>query len=64
VRHVGRPAGAADSALLGRGKGRDQQIEGIETDAIDGLSVSPDGRSIVFGRNRPASDLMMIENFR
>ncbi len=44
--------------------GRDQPIDGIETDSIDGMSVSPDGRTIVYGRARPASDLMMIENFR
>jgi Tol biopolymer transport system component len=44
--------------------GRDQPIEGIEADSINGLSVSPDGRTIVYGRARPASDLMMIENFR
>jgi hypothetical protein len=44
--------------------GSDEEVEGIETDSIDGLSVSPDGRSIVYGRSRPASDLMMIENFR
>jgi hypothetical protein len=29
-----------------------------------GLSVSPDGRSILYGRVRLPSDLMMIENFR
>jgi Tol biopolymer transport system component len=44
--------------------GRDEPIAGIEADSINGMSVSPDGRSIVYGRNRPASDLMMIENFR
>jgi Tol biopolymer transport system component len=44
--------------------GRDRPVEGIEPDSINGMSVSPDGRNIVYGRNRPASDLMMIENFR
>ncbi len=44
--------------------GRDQPIEGLQDDSINGLSVSPDGRSIVYGRTRAASDLMMIENFR
>jgi len=29
-----------------------------------GLSVSPDGRSIIYGRTVWTSDLMMIENFR
>jgi hypothetical protein len=28
------------------------------------LSVSPDGRSIVYGGGLLTSDLMMIENFR
>ena len=31
---------------------------------MGGLGVSPDGRSIVFGRGASTSDLMMIENFR
>jgi hypothetical protein len=30
----------------------------------DGLSVSPDGRSVLFGRAREQSNLMMIESFR
>jgi Tol biopolymer transport system component len=42
----------------------DRPIPGIDADSIDGMSVSPDGRTIVYGRARPASDLMMIENFR
>jgi Tol biopolymer transport system component/tRNA A-37 threonylcarbamoyl transferase component Bud32 len=44
--------------------GRDRPIEGIEAVSIGRMSVSPDGRTIVYGRSRPASDLMMIENFR
>jgi Tol biopolymer transport system component/tRNA A-37 threonylcarbamoyl transferase component Bud32 len=44
--------------------GRDRPIEGIEAAFVGRMSVSPDGRAIVYGRARPASDLMMIENFR
>jgi Tol biopolymer transport system component len=44
--------------------GRDQPIEGLQDDSINGISVSPDGRSIIYGRTQAASDLLMIENFR
>ena len=33
-------------------------------DGHPGLSVSPDGRTILYGASAEASDLMMIENFR
>jgi hypothetical protein len=29
-----------------------------------GLSISPDGRSLVYSRYTVSSDLMMVENFR
>jgi Tol biopolymer transport system component/tRNA A-37 threonylcarbamoyl transferase component Bud32 len=44
--------------------GKDRPIVGIEAASIGRMSVSPDGRTIVYGRARPASDLMIIENFR
>jgi Tol biopolymer transport system component len=44
--------------------GQDRPVATIEADWIGGLSVSPDGQSIVFGRGTSTSDLMMIENFR
>jgi WD40 repeat protein len=46
--------------------GRDQPVAASDLGVtiVAGLSVSPDGRSIVYGRGRFASDLMMIENFR
>jgi hypothetical protein len=44
--------------------GQDRLAATIETDSIDGLSVSPNGRSLVYGYVRATSDLMMIENFR
>jgi len=43
---------------------QDQLAATIESDRINGLSVAPDGASLVFGRSRLTSDLMMIENFR
>jgi hypothetical protein len=39
-------------------------VLGSKGDWIGGVSVSPDGRTIIFGRAKFASDLMMIENFR
>ena len=36
----------------------------LDADVIQGLSVSPDGRRIVYGRTQEFSSLMMIENFR
>ena len=44
--------------------GRDTPLVTADADGIQGLSVSPDGRSIVYGRVREISSLMMIENFR
>jgi hypothetical protein len=44
--------------------GQDRLVATLDTDVINGLSVSPEGGSIVFGRDRETSDLMMIENFR
>ena len=45
--------------------GQDRPVASIESTFIAGLSVSPDGRTILYGRSSwgPA-DLMMIENFR
>jgi hypothetical protein len=36
----------------------------VTADVIASLSVSPDGRSIVYRGGLLTSDLMMIENFR
>jgi hypothetical protein len=36
----------------------------LETAWLGGLSVSPDGHTILYGRASSTSDLMMIENFR
>jgi Tol biopolymer transport system component/serine/threonine protein kinase len=44
--------------------GQDRPVAALESDLISGLSVSPDGQSIVYGGQKSASDLMMIENFR
>ena len=44
--------------------GRDRLVATLEADGILGLSVSPDGQSILYGRSTPSSSLMMIENFR
>jgi Tol biopolymer transport system component len=43
---------------------QDRLVATIEADRISGLSVAPDGLSIVYGRGLATSDLMMIENFR
>jgi len=44
--------------------GQDRPVGTVEAAWIAGLSVSPDGRSILYGRSTLGSDLMMIENFR
>ncbi len=44
--------------------GQDRPVAVLESDIILGLCVSPDGQSILYGGQRNASDLMMIENFR
>jgi serine/threonine protein kinase len=43
--------------------GRDRPVATLDAEWIGGLSVSPDGQSIVFGRGTSSSDLIMIENF-
>jgi WD40 repeat protein len=47
--------------------GRDRQLGTLDglTDRPLGLSVSPDGNTIVYPRKgQPTADLMLIENFR
>jgi Tol biopolymer transport system component len=44
--------------------GQDRPVAVLESDIILGLCVSPDGQSILYGGQRNASDLVMIENFR
>jgi hypothetical protein len=36
----------------------------VEGDWIGGVSLSPDGQSILYGRSLRSSSLMMIDNFR
>jgi eukaryotic-like serine/threonine-protein kinase len=44
--------------------GQDRPLATVTADVIASLSVSPDGRSIVYGGGLLTSDLMMIESFR
>jgi hypothetical protein len=44
--------------------GQDQAVAKLEADFVQGLSVSPDGRSVLYGGSRATSNLMMIESFR
>jgi len=44
--------------------GEDRLVATLEADWLGGVSVSPDGHSIVYGRGILTSDLLMIENFR
>jgi len=44
--------------------GQDRLVAKLKADWIGGLSVSPDGQSILYGSGSSTSDLMMIENFR
>jgi serine/threonine protein kinase/Tol biopolymer transport system component len=43
---------------------QDRSVATLEGDGIAGLSASPDGQSLLYGRGSWTSDLMMIENFR
>jgi Tol biopolymer transport system component len=44
--------------------GQDRQVGAIDAVYVAGLSVSPDGRSLLYGRSSWACSLMMIEDFR
>jgi Tol biopolymer transport system component len=44
--------------------GQDRQVATLGAGWLGGVSVSPDGQSIVYGRGDTTSDLMMIDNFR
>ena len=45
--------------------GQDRPVASIESTFVAGLSVSPDGRTILYGHSSwGTADLMMIENFR
>ncbi len=44
--------------------GQDRLVATLEAEWIGGLSVSPDGQSLLYGRGMFTTDLMMIENFR
>lgn len=67
--HVGFPvtrcAGMAQTLRYwDAASGQDRPVATLEADFIRGLSVSPDGRLILFGRVVRTTDLMLIENFR
>jgi eukaryotic-like serine/threonine-protein kinase len=44
--------------------GQDRLVARLDADWIGGLSVSPDGKTILYARGTSTSDLMMIESFR
>jgi Tol biopolymer transport system component len=44
--------------------GQDRPVATIEGAWVAGVSASPDGRTVLWGRSTLASDLVMIENFR
>jgi Tol biopolymer transport system component len=44
--------------------GKDEPLATVEGSSIVGLSVSPDGKTVLYGRGVTTSALMMIDNFR
>jgi hypothetical protein len=38
-------------------------VADVEAETVMGLSVSPDGKHLLYGRFEARADLMMIENF-
>ncbi|HXK08229.1 MAG TPA: hypothetical protein VMT70_01160 [Vicinamibacteria bacterium] len=46
------------------GTGQDRPVATLLGGWVAGVSASPDGRTIIWGRSTLDSDLMMIENFR
>ncbi len=52
--------------LLDTATGRDTPVGVLETGPLSnlGLSVSPEGRNVLYTHSTAASDLMMIDNFR
>jgi dipeptidyl aminopeptidase/acylaminoacyl peptidase len=44
--------------------GQDRQVGTLDAVYVAGLSVAPNGRTLVYGRSSWACDLMMIENSR
>ena len=44
--------------------GRDGVFGTFDSGWVAGITVSPDGRTVVFGNSKEGQDLMMIENFR
>jgi hypothetical protein len=60
---VPRVAATLRSAT-GRSDPTGRAVGTVAADVIAGLSVSPDGQSVVYGGGLLTSDLMMIEHFR
>jgi Tol biopolymer transport system component/tRNA A-37 threonylcarbamoyl transferase component Bud32 len=44
--------------------GKDEPLATVEGDWIGGLSIAPDGQSLLYGRRLASASLMMIDNFR
>jgi Tol biopolymer transport system component len=66
-RAAGATSGSTRTVLLWESAtGRTRPVATIEGDWIAGLSASPDGRTLLWGRSMYtfSTDLMMIENFR
>jgi len=65
---AGPPGSAGSRRKLRRwdaATGQDRLVASIEATIVIGLSVSPDGRTILYGHSSwGTADLMMIENFR
>jgi Tol biopolymer transport system component/predicted Ser/Thr protein kinase len=60
------PLGVRQQTLryLDLASGKDEALATVEGDWIGGLSIAPDGKSLLYGRRLASASLMMIDNFR
>ncbi len=65
IYYIDQPAGETRLQFYNLATGRSTTVARNLGDVSQGLTVSPDGRTILYSRmESPVSDLMLVENFR